>query len=127
MYNGSLFNGASGDEVVIVSKVISKANDALYDVPCDDSEIKASTPLIQADIRGKLDELSRQHTLTNRKLDGIVRKLNKLDSIDRKLTSLESTATALDQRVKKIEVKNEEFEKSVKFLSSKFDDETKKR
>lgn len=127
MYNGSLFNGASGDEVVIVSKVISKANDALYDVPCDDSEIKASTPLIQADIRGKLDELSRQHTLTNRKLDGIVSKLNKLDSIDRKLTSLESTATALDQRVKKIEVKNEEFEKSVKFLSSKFDDETKKR
>lgn len=70
-----------------MSEVIPKANDVLYDVPCDDSEIKASTPFIQADIRRKLDELSRQYTLINRKLDGIVSKLNKLDSIDRKLTS----------------------------------------
>lgn len=104
--NGSLFSGAIGHEVVRVSEVISKANDVLNDVPCDDSEIKPSTPRVQAtsDIRGKLDELSKQHTLTNRKLVYIVSKLNKLDSIDRKLTRLKSTVTALGQRVKKIEV-----------------------
>lgn len=49
-----------------------------------------------------------------------------MDSIDRKLTTLESSVSNLGQRVKKIEVKHEEFQKFVKFLSYKFDDETKK-
>lgn len=103
VHNGSLLNGASGDEVL--GEVISNANDVLYEVPCDDSEIKSSTPRVQADISGKLDELFRQHTVTNRKVDCIVSKLNKLDTIDRKLTSLESTVTTLSQKVKNIEVK----------------------
>lgn len=123
-HNRSLLNVAIGDE--ILSKAISKANEVLYDVHCDDSEIKSSTPRVQANIRGKLDELLRKHTLTNRNLDGIVSKLNKFDSIDRKLTTLESSVSYLGQRVKKIEVKHEEFQKFVKFLSYKFDDETKK-
>lgn len=124
VHNRSLLNVAIGDE--ILSEAISKANDVLYVVHCDDSEIKSSTPRVEADIRGKLDELFRKHTLANRKLDGIVNKLNTLDSIDRKLTTLESSVSNLGQRVKKIEVKHEEFQKFVKFLSYKFDDETKK-
>lgn len=112
-HNRSLLNVVIGDE--ILSEAISKANDVLYVVHCDDSEIKSSTPRVEADIREKLDELFRQYTLTNRKIDGIVRKLNKLDSIDRKLTTLESSVSNLGQIVKKIEVKHEEFQTFVKF------------
>lgn len=95
-HNGSLLNVAIGDE--ILSEAISKANDVLYVVHCDDSEIKSSTPRVEADIRGKLDELFRKHTLANRKLDGIVNKLNTLDSIDRKLTNLENSVSNLGQK-----------------------------
>lgn len=42
-HNGSLLNVAIGDE--ILSEAISKANDVLYVVHCDDSEIKSSTPV----------------------------------------------------------------------------------
>lgn len=95
-HNRSLLNVAFGDE--ILSEAISKANDVLYVVHCDDSEIKSSTPRVEADIRGKLDELFRKHTVANRKLDGIVSKLNTLDSIYRKLTPLENYVSNLGQK-----------------------------
>lgn len=82
----------------ILSEAISKANDVLYVVHCDDSEIKSSTPRVEADICGKLDELFRKHTLANRKLDGIVSKLNTWDSIDRNLTTLENSVSNLGQK-----------------------------
>lgn len=70
------------------SEAISKANDVLYVVHCDESEIKSSTPRVEADIRGKLDELFRKHTYASRKLDGIVSKLNKLRVTDLQFRSM---------------------------------------
>lgn len=95
-HNRSLLNVAIGEK--ILSEAISKANDVLYVVHCDDSEIKSSTPRVEADIRGKLDELCRKHTVANRKLDGIVSKLNTLDSIYRKLTTLENSVSNLGKK-----------------------------
>lgn len=86
VHNGSLLNVAIGDE--ILSEAISKANDVLYVVHCNDSKIKSSTPRVEADIRGKLDELFRKHTLASRKLDGIVSKLNKLRVTDLQFRSM---------------------------------------
>lgn len=55
VYKGSLFNGVSDDQVF--GEVILKVNDVLYDVFCDDFEIKLLIFCIQVDICGKLDEL----------------------------------------------------------------------
>lgn len=85
-HNRSLLNVVFGDE--ILSEAISKANDVLYVVHCDDSKIKSSTPRVEADISGKLDELFRKHTLASRKLDGIVSKLNKLRVTDLQFRSM---------------------------------------
>ena len=107
-----------------VSEVIAKANEVLFDAHTDENAT-TSTPRVQppAEIHTKLDELHRQNASTNKKLDKITSKLGQLDKIEHKLTKLDKTVSELGVRVGNVESKHLEFEKSVEFLSSKFDAE----
>ncbi|KAK3099878.1 hypothetical protein FSP39_011092 [Pinctada imbricata] len=123
--------GRSVSEQHAVSFMLNEANNILYRTPderyCAENAGNAenaeniayvSTPLIA----GNACSTSSQFAEINQKLEFIMQKLQKLDVIEERMNRLDTRMDSLESRVVATEKINDEFEKSVKYVSGKCDE-----
>ena len=72
-------------------------------------------------VHTRLAVLQKESETTNKKLDNICNKLGKLDTIETKLIPMYNTIKNLQTRVSKVEIKNNDVEQSVAFMSERYD------
>ncbi|KAK3105321.1 hypothetical protein FSP39_022501 [Pinctada imbricata] len=93
------------------------------------AQVLTSTPKVTIQIPDDNEPLRYLVDKSDRlseKLDFVIARLSKLDAIEERLNKFESSVMNLNTKVVDLEGKNVEFDKSLRFMSDKFDDFTTK-
>ena len=114
--------GASTDQSSVqdvspaLSQILGEANNVLY----ESTPVSQSTPIHKSAVTQ--EQASVSNSDVNRKLDYIVKKLGKLDQIVEAVSRMDVRISQMERRIKTVEGRTVEFEKSVEFVSKKLDE-----